>query len=99
MANLYDENNLRVVRLQIVDEITGEPLDYVNVRTNAASVNFSNGEFLEDAFKTLTKSVNTLKVDTTKQRQDFEHHLLTGGHVIPDKIDNAIIKTEWNVFQ
>ena len=46
MANLYDENNLRVVRLQIVDEITGEPLDYVNVRTNAASVNFSNGEFL-----------------------------------------------------
>lgn len=96
MANLYDENNLKVVRLQIVDEITGEPLDFVNVRTNAASVNFSNGEFLEDAFKALTKSVNTLKVDTTKQRQDFEDHILHGGHVIADRIENAIIGTEWN---
>ena len=96
MADLYDENNLRVVRLQIVDEITGEPLDYVNVRTNAASVNFSNGEFLEDAFRALVKSVNTLKVDTTKQRNDFDEHILHGGHVIADRIDNAIIDTKWN---
>lgn len=96
MADLYDMNNLKVVRLQIVDEITGEPLDYVNVRTNAASINFSNGEFLEDAFKALVKSVNTLKVDTTKQRNDFDEHVLHGGHVIADRIDNAIINTKWD---
>lgn len=96
MATVIDENNLKVVRLQIVDEITGEPLDYVNVRTNAQSINFSDGQFLEDAFKTLVTRVNTLQVAETKTRSDLDDHLLHGGHVIVDKIDNAIIGTTWD---
>ena len=91
-----NENELRVVRLQIIDEVTGEPLDYVNVKTNAASVNFADGTFLEDAFKTLTAQVNRLQVSETKTRNTLIDHINNGGHVDDTKIANAIIGTQWD---
>lgn len=91
------EDKYKVVRLQILDEFTGEPLDYVNVRTNAKSVNLSDGTFVEDVIKSLTTRVNELQVTATKQKLLIENHIDNDGiHVIKNKIDNAITGVEFN---
>lgn len=91
------EDKYKVVRLQILDEFTGEPLDYVNVRTNAKSVNLSDGTFVEDVIKSLTTRVNELQVTATKQKLLLENHIDNDGiHVIKNKIDNAITGVEFN---
>lgn len=56
------EDSLRVVRLQLLDELTGEPLDYVNVLTNAKSVLLSEGDTVEEALMALSKELYEVAV-------------------------------------
>ena len=84
-----ESNNYRVIRLQLLDEITGEPIDYVNVRTNAASINLADGSFLEDVIRTLLKNTNELKVSEAKLRALLNSHLESNMHVSPETLSGV----------
>lgn len=84
------DDKLRTVRLQIIDEITGEPLEYVNVRTNAKSISLSDGTFLEDVLKSIKTNLGNVQVSDAKLRAALQEHLDSNVHVDPGKLENAI---------
>lgn len=86
---MSNTENYKVIRLQLIDEITGEPLDYVNVRTNAASVNLSDGTFLEDVIKSLVKKTNESQVSEAKLRAALNAHLESNMHVSPETLSGV----------
>lgn len=90
------DDKLRCVRLQIIDELTGEPLEYVNVRTNAKSVSFSDGAFLEDLMKSIKTNLSNVMVSDAKLRQTLQQHLDSNLHVVAEKLDKAIIGLDYN---
>lgn len=85
------DDKLRMVRLQIIDEITGEPLEYVNVRTNAKSVSLSDGTFLEDVIKTMKTNLGNVQVSDAKLKQVLEAHLNSSLHADASKLQDAFI--------
>ena len=91
-----EEDRYKVVRLQILDEFTGEPLDYVNVRTNAKSVNMSDGTFLEDVIKTMTTKLNSVIVSEAKTSTLLLEHLNSSLHVDPEIISDAFVGLEYD---
>lgn len=90
------EDKLRTVRLQIIDEITGEPLEHVNVRTNAKSVSLSNGDFLEDVIVSLKQNLGTVQVSDARLRAALEEHLASNLHADASKLHDAFIGLEVN---
>lgn len=81
--------NLKVVRLQLLDERTGEPLDYVDVATRASAVSMSDGAFLEDVIKSMTTKLNKNTVDAAKLIKSLENHISGDTHVDPTKLSKT----------
>lgn len=90
------DDKLRTVRLQVVDELTGEPLEYVNVRTNAKSVSFSDGTFLEDVMKSIKTNLSNVMVSDAKVKQMLQQHLDSNMHAVAEKLANAFIGLDYN---
>lgn len=86
-----DDKLRTTVRLQIIDEVTGEPLEYVNVRTNAKSVSFSDGNFLEDVMKSMRTALSNVQVSEARTKQLLEQHLTSNLHADATKLHDAFI--------
>lgn len=69
---IIPEDELRVVRLQLLDELTGEPLDYVNVLTNARSVLLSEGDTVQEALEALSKELYEVAVTSGKLQNSMK---------------------------